>query len=68
MEKNGLVQRVSSDEDARAVKLWPTPEGMAKVERLKPLIDQLNNAFQQEFSAEEITTVLRFLNFILNRF
>jgi DNA-binding MarR family transcriptional regulator len=68
MEKNGLVQRAGSDDDARAVKLWPTPEGINKVERLKPLVDRLNNEFQQEFSAEEIATVLRFFNFILERF
>ena len=68
MEKNGLVQRVSSDDDARAVKLWPTPEGIDKIERLKPLVDELNNEFQREFSAEEIATVLRFFNFILNSF
>lgn len=42
MESNGLVVRMASDEDARAVKLFPTPSGQAKTKQLKPLIDQLS--------------------------
>lgn len=68
MEKNELLERVPSLEDARAIKLYPTPRGMQKTLDLMPYIDELNMLFNEEFSDEEINTVLRFLNFVLNRF
>lgn len=68
METNGLVVRMVSEEDARAVKLWPTPTGLKKVTQLKPLIDQLNQLFTDEFNEAEMHTIFRFLNFILNKF
>lgn len=67
MEKNGLVQRASTD-DARAVSLVPTAAGIAKTQQLKPLINQLNERFAEEFSEDELLVVLRFLNFILQTF
>ena len=67
MEKNGLVQRGSTD-DARAVSLFPTEAGLAKTRQLKPLINQLNKRFAEEFSDDELQMVLRFLNFILQTF
>lgn len=68
MEKNGLLERASCEKDARAIKLFPTPAGVQKTLDLMPYIDELNSIFTEEFSDEEINTVLRFLNFILNRF
>lgn len=68
MESNGLVVRMASDEDARAVKLFPTPSGQAKTKQLKPLIDQLNQTFTDEFNEDEMQTIFRFLNFILIKF
>ena len=67
MEKNGLLQRGSTG-DARAVSLFPTESGVAKTHQLKPLIQQLNDRFAEEFSDAEIEVVLRFLNFILHTF
>lgn len=68
MEKNELLERIVSEEDARAIKLYPTPEGTKKTLALMPLIDELNASFSDEFSDEEIQTVLKFLNFIIKRF
>lgn len=68
MESNGLVVRMASDEDARAVKLFPTPSGQTKTKQLKPLIDQLNQTFTEEFDEDEMQTIFRFLNFILIKF
>lgn len=68
MEKNNLLERFVSDEDARAIKLYPTPNGVLKTFDLMPLIDDLNESFTEAFSDEEIETVLKFLNFIIKRF
>lgn len=68
MEINGLLERVASEEDARAIKLYPTVEGLKKAKELAPFIDELNGFFKQEFSDAEIETVLKFLNFILKQF
>jgi DNA-binding MarR family transcriptional regulator len=57
-----------SDEDARAIKLYPTPEGVQKTLDLMPFIDDINNLFSEDFTDEEIKTVLKFLNFIIKRF
>jgi DNA-binding MarR family transcriptional regulator len=68
MEKNELLKRFVSDEDARAIKLYPTPEGVQKTLDLMPFIDELNNLFSEDFTDEEIKTVLKFLNFVIKRF
>ncbi|WP_438462887.1 MarR family winged helix-turn-helix transcriptional regulator [Marinomonas sp. PE14-40] len=68
MEKNDLVERIVDAEDARAIRLYPTSSGSQKSRDLLPYIEQLNNTFNDEFSEEEIQTVLKFLNFIIQRF
>ena len=68
MEKNELLERFVSDEDARAIKLYPTPTGVQKTLELMPFIDELNSTFDEEFSDEEMQTVLKFLNFIIKKF
>ncbi len=68
MEKNELVERFVSDEDARAIKLYPTPSGVQKALDLMPFIDELNELFSEDFTDEEIKTVLKFLNFVIKRF
>jgi len=68
MEKNGLLERTVNEEDARAIKLFPTACGKQKSLDLIPFIDQLNQTFSDEFSDAEIQTVLKFLNFIIKRF
>jgi DNA-binding MarR family transcriptional regulator len=68
MEKNELLERFVSDEDARAIKLYPTPEGVQKTLDLMPFIDELNALISEDFTDEEIKTVLKFLNFVIKRF
>jgi DNA-binding MarR family transcriptional regulator len=68
MEKNGLLERCAVVSDARAVSLKATSEGLEKMSQLMPLIAQMNEVFSSEFSDEEMTVVLRFLNFIIDRF
>jgi DNA-binding MarR family transcriptional regulator len=68
MEKNELLERFVSDEDARAIKLYPTPNGVQKTLDLMPFIDDLNNLFSEDFTDAEIKTVLKFLNFVIKRF
>ncbi len=67
METNGLLER-RGGEDARAVCLYATAAGEDKVQQVKPIIQQLNQRFSDEFSDDEINTILRFLNFILQSF
>lgn len=68
MEKNGLLNRIPCPKDARAIKLYPTPKGIQKTLAVAPYIDELNSYFKQEFSEDEMNAVLKFLNFIINRF
>ena len=68
MEKNELLERFVSEEDARAIKLYPTPSGVQKTLDLMPFIDELNDLFSEDFTDEEIKTVLKFLNFVIKRF
>ncbi len=68
MEKKALLERCISEEDARAIKLYPTPEGLQKTLDLMPFIDQINGVFSDEFNEEEMETILKFLNFIIKRF
>ncbi|RRD01451.1 MarR family winged helix-turn-helix transcriptional regulator [Amphritea balenae] len=68
MESNGLIQRTPSTEDARAMCLYPTESGNAKVEAIKPMITDLNLLIAEGFSDAEIKVVLRFLNTMMQRF
>ena len=68
MEKNGLITRNGLDADGRAVCLSATAGGLEKIRQFRPLISMLNDELAAEFSEDELTTVLRFLNFIINRF
>lgn len=68
MENNQLLERKSSAADARASQLYATATGLQKAQQLGPYIDELNQGFADHFSDEEITTVLKFLNFIIKRF
>jgi DNA-binding MarR family transcriptional regulator len=52
MEKNELLERFVSDEDARAIKLYPTQKGVQKTLDLMPFIDELNDLFSEDFTDE----------------
>jgi DNA-binding MarR family transcriptional regulator len=68
MERNGLIERRQSEQDARRSELYATSAGLAKSKEAKPYLQELNSIFTSEFEPEEIDTVLRFLNFIMQRF
>lgn len=68
MQKNELIQRIPSEQDARAVCLFPTAAGSEKVLLMKPMITDLNHLITEGFSEQEIKTVLKFLNTMMERF
>ncbi len=57
MERNELLERIVSEDDARAIKLYPTPFGVQKTLDLMLFIDELNASFTDELTDEEIETV-----------
>lgn len=63
-----LIQRSPCPDDGRAMLLSLTPEGLEKVTAAKPLIVELNQQICDDFTEDEINTVLRFLNHLMTRF
>ena len=68
MEDAGLVRRRPSDDDGRAVHIFATAEGLAKIAAVKPILARLNARLTADFSEREIAAVGRFLDAILERF
>jgi MarR family transcriptional regulator, organic hydroperoxide resistance regulator len=68
MEDAGLVRRQGSAEDGRAVHLFATAQGLAKVATAKPILTRLNTRLTHDFSARDMGAIVRFLNAILERF
>jgi DNA-binding MarR family transcriptional regulator len=68
MEDAGLVRRRPSDDDGRAVHMFATAEGLARIAAVKPVLARLNARLTADFSEREIATIARFLNAILERF
>ena len=68
MEDAGLVRRRPSDDDGRAVHMFATGEGLARIAAVKPVLARLNARLTADFSEREIATIARFLNAILERF
>ena len=68
MEDAGLVRRRPSDDDGRAVHLFATADGLAKIAAVKPILARLNARVTEDFSERDIATVARFLNAVLERF
>jgi DNA-binding MarR family transcriptional regulator len=68
MEDAGLVRRRPSDDDGRAVHLFATADGLAKIAAVKPVLARLNTRLTADFSEREIATIARFLDAILERF
>lgn len=62
LERRGLVERSPHPADARGVLVTITDEGRATVERTFPLIEQqVINRFGSHYSAEELDTMVEFL-------
>jgi MarR family transcriptional regulator, organic hydroperoxide resistance regulator len=68
MEESGLVRRRPSRDDARSVQIYATAEGLNKARAAQPILGHLNARLMTGFTEQEITTVARFLNSILDRF
>ncbi|HUK89410.1 MAG TPA: MarR family transcriptional regulator [Blastocatellia bacterium] len=68
MEEAGLVVRQPSDDDGRSVRLYATTDGIAKAAGARPILGRLNAKLTEGFDDQEIETVARFLNAILERF
>jgi DNA-binding MarR family transcriptional regulator len=64
----GLVRRQPSDDDGRAVHLFATRAGIGKAVAARPILADFNARLTQNFNEQEIATVGRFLNSILERF
>lgn len=54
LERSGFVMRKASPEDRRSFKIYLTPEGIKECERVKPIIQRINNEIKAGFSKEEI--------------
>lgn len=68
MEDADLVRRQPSDDDQRAIRLFATAGGLAKVASARPVLARLNARLTGGFSEREIATIARFLDSILDRF
>jgi len=64
MEKSQLIRRVSDPNDARAVRLFMEAKGKTVLQKAKPIIKAANSELQQDFSDDEMATVIRFLNHV----
>lgn len=61
LERASVVRRERSSSDARVVLLYATPSGLKIVKRAGPLLRRFNTQLARGFSAEELSTVARFL-------
>lgn len=68
MIKNGLIERKPCPEDGRASRLYLTDFGQAKLPEIFPLVGELNEKLEADFSKEELDVVARFLNNIIKNF
>ncbi len=68
MEKNGLIRKQPCENDGRASRIFLTALGKSKLTTAFPLLQEMNDAITEEFTNEEIDTVVRFLNHLITRF
>ncbi|TWI70708.1 DNA-binding MarR family transcriptional regulator [Desulfobotulus alkaliphilus] len=67
MEKNGLIRRTTCPHDGRGFRLYISPEGERIASGAMPMVAALNGIIREGFSVEEMDTVFRFLNTLLER-
>lgn len=68
MKKNGLINRKSCVEDGRASRLFISDIGNEKLPHIFPLVHKINEKLTEDFSEDEIDTVVRFLNKVMKDF
>lgn len=67
MEKNGLIEKKTCFQDARGFRIHLSPEGLRITSEALPMVAALNAVIHEGFSPEEMDTVFRFLNSLLER-
>lgn len=68
MKKNSLIHRKPCEQDGRAAKLYLSDLGREKLPTIKQLTRTFNTLLTQDFTEDEINTVIRFLNTIMDEF
>ena len=68
MVKNGLIIRKPCAEDGRASRLFLSDTGKQKLPDIFPLVQAINKQLTEDFTEEEIETVVRFLNKVMKDF
>lgn len=68
MEKNGLVMKKASEKDGRAVHLYLTDKGKATCDEALPLVKANNDKLAGHFSHEEMETIHRFFDRIIEMY
>lgn len=68
MEKKALILRQSCTQDGRATRLFLTDAGKDKLPEVFPLLQKINDMLTADFTEDEITVVIRFLNKVMRTF
>jgi DNA-binding MarR family transcriptional regulator len=68
LEKNDLIIKKKSKTDKRASIIYLTEKGENTAEKIKPFIKEFNKIFENNFSEDEINTVMKFFNFSIDYF
>lgn len=58
LEKNGLVSRLPDDKDRRAFQVSLTPQGHSLLEKIRPIVLELQNDILPDLTETERTTLL----------
>ena len=67
LEQNGFITRQPSEEDKRAMLVFPTQKALDIYPRVKTFISEWNSFLCEDFSAEEQALLLSMLNHISER-
>jgi MarR family transcriptional regulator, organic hydroperoxide resistance regulator len=68
LEKSGFVRRAVDPADRRALLLCATLEGLAEVEKAKPIIKRVNDAVKEGLSEDEVQVLKGVLDGIVKKF
>lgn len=66
MEKNNIIQRVSSDKDSRSKKIVFTDEAMLKQEKIKKNFKRLNKILIKDIPQAKLNIFLEVINLMKN--
>ncbi len=66
MEKAGLAERKQCENDGRSFRVYLTDKSREALIKAYPLLEKSNSIMTENFNKEEIKTVLKFLNHIVD--